>query len=338
MREMNYMAISIKDVAREADVSIATVSRVLNEIDVVNDDTKQRVLDAIKKLKYRPNIVARSLKTQRTRTIGIIIPDISSQFYPEIVRGAEDVSNIYNYNIILCNADKDTEKEVEYLMVLREKMVDGVLYMSSSMEEDVIDTINQLEVPIVLIETQDKDKLFPSVTIDNEKAAYEAVTYLVNKGNKKIAYIGTSENAINASALRYVGYKRALIESGLEVEEDSVYFSGLKSKDGYEGMSSIISKTSVDAVFCASDDIAIGAINALRDNNIRVPEDVDIVGFDDSYAAAMYYPKLTTVAQPTYDMGSVAMRMLIKIIDKKELEQKYYVLPHQLVKRNSCKK
>lgn len=332
------MAISIKDVAKEADVSIATVSRVLNDIDVVNDDTKKRVLDAIKDLGYRPNIVARSLKTQKTRTIGIIIPDISSQFYPEIVRGAEDVSNIYNYNIILCNTDQDTEKEIEYLMVLREKMVDGVLYMSSSLEQGVIDTINELQVPIVLIETEDKEKLFPSVTIDNEKASYDAVTYLIEKGNSKIAYVGTSGDALNAGAIRYHGYKRALSEKNLKFDKDIIRFGGLKVKDGYESMNSIISKCSVDAVFCGSDEIAIGAINSLRDNNIKVPDDVDVVGFGNSYYSSIYYPKLTTMSEPTYDMGSVAMRMLIKIIDKKELEHKYYVLPHELIKRDSCKK
>lgn len=332
------MAVSIKDVAKEADVSIATVSRVLNDIDVVNDDTKERVLDAIKRLGYRPNIVARSLKTRKTRTIGIIIPDISNQFYPEIVRGAEDASNIYNYNIILCNTDQDTEKEIEYLMVLKEKMVDGVLYMSSSLEDEVLNTINELKIPIVLIETQDKENLFPSVTIDNEKASYDAVTYLAEKGNKKIAYIGTPEDALNAGAARYRGYKKALSKKKLKFDESIVRFGGLKVKDGYESMNSIISKCSVDAVFCGSDEVAIGVINSLRDNNIKVPDDVDVIGFGNSYYSSIYYPKLTTMGEPTYDMGSVAMRMLIKIINKEPLEQKDYVLMHELIKRDSCKK
>lgn len=146
------MAASIKDVAKEAGVSIATVSRVLNDVDVVNEETKKKVLAAIKKLGYRPNIVARSLKTQKTSTIGIIIPDISNQFYPEIVRGAEDVANIYDYNIMLCNTDLDIEKETEYLKVLKEKMVDGVLYMSNSLNKDTIRLINELQIPTVLVE------------------------------------------------------------------------------------------------------------------------------------------------------------------------------------------
>lgn len=171
------MATSIKDVAKEAGVSIATVSRVLNDIDVVNEDTKKKVLDAIKKLGYRPNIVARSLKTQRTKTIGILLPDISNQFYPEIVRGAEDVSNIYDYNIILCNSDLDIEKEKEYLRVLREKMVDGVIYMSSSLNEEILELINELDIKTVLVETKDKEGVLPSVTIDNVKLAMIVQSY-----------------------------------------------------------------------------------------------------------------------------------------------------------------
>jgi LacI family transcriptional regulator len=175
------MATSIKDVAKEANVSIATVSRVLNNVDVVNEDTKKKVLEAIKKLDYRPNIIARSLKTQRTKTIGIIIPDISNQIYPEVVRGAEDVANIYDYNIILCNTDLDPEKEMEYLRVLGEKMVDGVIYISNSLEEDIVKTINNSNMPLVLIETNGKESQFPSVVIDNKQAGMDAVNYLLKR-------------------------------------------------------------------------------------------------------------------------------------------------------------
>ena len=332
------MATSIKDVAKEAGVSIATVSRVLNDVDVVNEETKKKVLAAIKKLGYRPNIVARSLKTQKTRTIGIIIPDISNQFYPEIVRGAEDVANIYDYNIMLCNTDLDIEKEMEYLKVLKEKMADGVLYMSNSLESKILDLIKQLQLPMVLVETTNEKESIPSVTIDNEKAAYEGVTYLIKNGNKNIAYIGENTDMANANAIRYKGYRKALEENNLELDKSKVYFGNVKAKDGYKGMSEILSKTKVDSVFCTSDEVAMGAINALRDNNIRVPEDVDVMGFGNIYSASIFYPKLTTVAQPTYDMGSVGMRKLIKLINKQGLEKKKYVLSHKLIERDSCKK
>lgn len=332
------MAASIKDVAKEAGVSIATVSRVLNDVDVVNEDTKKKVKDAIKKLGYRPNIIARSLKTQRTRTIGILVPDISSQFYPEVVRGAEDVANIYGYNIMLCNSDLDIEKEKEYLRVMKEKMVDGVLYMSSSLQEEIVELINELQVTTVLVESKDEKGIIPSVSIDNELAAYEATKYLLDKQGKDIAFIGVHKDGANAWSSRFTGYERAIKESGLELNENIIYFNDLRPISGYEGVKAMLEKgAKFDSIFCASDEVAMGAINALRDNGINVPGDVNVVGFNDIYIASLFYPRLTTISQPMYDMGSVAMRMLIKLVNHQELEQTQFVLPHDLVERDSCK-
>jgi len=332
------MAASIKDVAKEAGVSIATVSRVLNDIDVVNEETKKKVQEAIQKLGYRPNIVARSLKTQRTKTIGILIPDISSQFYPEIVRGAEDVSNIYDYNVILCNSDLDAEKEKEYLRVLKEKMVDGVLYMSSSLKPDITELIRELDLKTVLVESSDEEGTFPSVTIDNVKAGYDAANYIINKGNKDIAYIGVAKDAGNAWGHRYKGFEKAMKEHNIEINKDMVFFGDLRTETGYKGIAQILKKaSSIDAVVCASDEIAMGAINALRENQLSVPQDVDVIGFNNIYSARVYYPNLTTVAQPMYDMGSIAMRMLIKLINQKTIEQGHYVLDHEIIERDSCK-
>lgn len=332
------MATSIKDVAREAGVSIATVSRVLNDIDVVNEDTKKKVLDAIKLLGYRPNIVARSLKTQRTKTIGILIPDISSQFYPEIVRGAEDVANIYDYNVILCNSDFDVMKEKEYLRVLKEKMVDGVIYMSSSLNEEILDLINELDLKTILVETSDKEGALPSVTIDNVSAAYEGTKYLIEKGLKEFAFIGVKEDTMNAWGERYLGFEKAIKEANLKVEDDLVYFKNLKVKTGYEAIEKFVeSNKKFDSIICASDEIAIGAINALRENGINVPEDVSVIGFNNNAVSSYFHPRITTISQPSYDMGSVAMRMLIKLLNKKELEQGHYVLDYELIKRDSTK-
>ena len=330
------MATSIKDVAREAGVSIATVSRVLNDIDVVNEDTKKKVVDAIKKLGYRPNIIARSLKTQRTKTIGILVPDISNQFYPEIVRGAEDVSNIYDYNIILCNSDLDIKKEKEYLRVLKEKMVDGVLYMSSSLSPEIMDIINELDLKTILVETSDKEGRLPSVTIDNVKASSDSTGFLISKGLKHIAFIGTERDSLNAWNDRYVGYENAMKKAGMEINPNLIHLSSIKMKSGYEAVLKFIkSGDRFDGIVCASDEIAMGAINALRDNSIEVPKDVSVVGFNDNFAASIFYPKITTISQPTYDMGSVAMRMLIKILTKKPLEESQFVLEHELIERDS---
>ena len=332
------MATSIKDVAKEAGVSIATVSRVLNDIDVVNEDTKKKVLDAIKKLGYRPNIVARSLKTQRTKTVGILVPDISSGFYPEIVRGAEDVANIYDYNVILCNSDFDSEKEKEYLRVLKEKMVDGVIYMSSSLQEETLDIINELNLTTVLVETKDKEESLPSVTIDNTKASKEATNYLLNKGLTKVAFAGTKKDSMNAWGDRYIGYEEALKENGFNVDEELVYSGGLKVKSGYEAVDYFENRNKeYDAIVCASDEIAMGVINALRDKGKKVPEDVSVVGFNDNFMSSVFYPKITTIKQPSYDMGSVAMRMLIKMLNKRELDESQFVLDYALIERESCR-
>lgn len=332
------MATSIKDVAKEAGVSIATVSRVLNDIDVVNEDTKNKVLEAIKTLGYRPNIVARSLKTQRTKTIGILVPDISSQLYPDIVRGAEDVSNIYDYNVILCNSDFDVEKEKEYLRVLREKMVDGVIYMSSSLNKEILDLINELDLKTILVETRDKDGVLPSVTIDNVKASYTGTKYLIDNGNKNLAFVGVKAENKNAWGDRYLGFENAMKDANIKVDEDLVFFDTLKVKSGYDAaMQFIKSKKKLNGVVCASDEIAIGVINGLRDNGIKVPEDVSVIGFNNNYIASIFYPKLTTISQPSYDMGSVAMRMLIKLLNNKELEEGHYTLDYSLIKRNSTK-
>ncbi|WP_418223048.1 LacI family DNA-binding transcriptional regulator [Clostridium isatidis] len=332
------MATSIKDVAKEAGVSIATVSRVLNDIDVVNEDTKKKVLDAINKLGYRPNIVARSLKTQRTKTIGILVPDISSGFYPEIVRGAEDVSNIYDYNVILCNSDFDDEKEKEYLRVLREKMVDGVIYMSSSLQSEILDLINELNIKTVLVETKDKEERLPSVTIDNIKASEEITNYLINKGRRKIAFVGAKKESLNAWVDRFIGYEKALKDNGLELDEDLIFTKGLKVKSGYDAVEHFEnSKKPYDAVVCASDELAVGVINALRERGKKVPEEVSVVGFNNNEIAELFYPKITTIKQPSYDMGSVAMRMLIKLLNKKGLEQSQFVLDYELIERESAK-
>lgn len=331
------MAASIKDVAREAGVSIATVSRVINNVNVVNEDTKKKVNEAIDKLHYSPNIVAQSLKTQRSRSIGILVPDISSQVYPEIVRGAEDVANMYDYSIILCNSDFDIAKEKKYIKVMKEKMVDGLIYMSSSLDPEILEYINDINMKTVLVESTEDEKTLPSVTIDNRQAAHEAVKLLIDRGHHQIAYIGIKKERRNAWAKRYDGYVDALKEAGLPVDENLCFYGDLKAPTGYKGINTILETNKIDAVFCGSDEIAMGVINGLRDKGLNVPEDVSVMGFNDIYEASIFYPKITTVAQPLYDMGSVAMRILVKKLRNEPGDQEHFVLPYQIIERDSVK-
>lgn len=332
------MSISIKDVAKEAKVSIATVSRVLNGIEVVNEETQKRVREAVEKLGYRPNIIARSLKTQRTRTIGILIPDISNSLYPEIVRGIEDVANIYNYNIILCNSDLNLDKEKEYIYVLKEKMVDGLLFMSNSLDEDVLNILQKLNMKTVLIETTVDNKNIPNITIDNINAAKEGVNKLISNGRKKILYIGDHEEALNASAHRFKGYKQALSENGIKFDKKLVCFCKPFLNNGYDYIEKKLKdKVAFDGVFCTCDELAMGAINALRNNNVNVPEDCEVVGFNNILMSSVFHPKLTTVDPSSYDLGSIGMRVLLKIINNEHVDNLNYVVPHHLIERESTK-
>ena len=182
------------------------------------------------------------------------------------------------------------------------------------------------------------DGLLPSVTIDNVKGCYDSTKLLIDKGLKNIAFIGTDKDTMNAWGDRYLGYEKAMKEAGLNIDPELVYFSSIKVKTGYEGISKFLEMgKKFEGVVCASDDIAMGAINALRDNNLEIPKNVSVIGFNDNFAASIFYPKITTVSQPTYDMGSVAMRMLIKLLNKQELEKSHFVLDHELIERESTK-
>lgn len=332
------MSISIKDVAKEAGVSIATVSRVLNGVEVVNEDTQKRVRDAVKKLGYRPNVIARSLKTQKTRTIGILIPDISNPLYPEIVRGIEDVANIYNYNIILCNSDLNTDKEREYIYVLKEKMVDGLLFMSNSLSNGVLEILQKLDIKTVLIETTVNNKSIPNITINNIEASKQAVNKLISNGRDRILYIGDHKDALNVSYYRFKGYIDALNENNLIIDEELFCFCKPFLNNGYKYVSEKIKNgIEFNGIFCVCDELAMGAINALRDNGINVPNDCEVIGFNNTLMSSVFYPKLTTIDPLSYDLGSIGMRMLLKIINNESVDNLNYIVPHRLIERETTK-
>ncbi|PAB60285.1 LacI family DNA-binding transcriptional regulator [Anaeromicrobium sediminis] len=329
------MAISIKDVAKMAEVSVATVSRVLNKNTNVKEETEKRVLDAIEKTGYKPNAIARSLKVKNTRTIGIMIPDISSNFFPEVVRGIEDVANEFNYNIILCNTDLDREKESKYLDILVEKQVDGIIYMSNTFTDQLAEKVKKMGIEIVLISTDYKD--LPSITIDNVKASKDAVDYLIEKGYENIALIGGQMTDPNAGLPRYNGYINAMSHAGKTINKDFIVEGNYKFESGYTGMKKLLElEKKPDAVFTVSDEMAVGIIRAVLESGYKVPKDMAVIGFDNTNMAKMTYPSLTTLSQPLYEMGAVGMRLLTKLLNKEEVENHKIVLEHELIKRESA--
>src|SRR5699024_1460641 len=227
-RRRLIMSITIYDVAREANVSMATVSRVVNGNPNVKPTTRKKVLETIDRLGYRPNAVARGLASKKTTTVGAIIPDISSTFFSELTRGIEDIATMYKYNIILSNSDQNKEKEIHLFNTMLEKQVDGIVYMSGAVTEDHINQFKKARVLVVLAATSDQSKSMPSVNIDYEQAAFEATKHLIETTKAQPALITGGEDIQN-NGLKYQGYMRALKEANITIEESFV----IESESGY---------------------------------------------------------------------------------------------------------
>jgi LacI family transcriptional regulator len=334
--ERIIVTVTIYDVAREAGVSMATVSRVVNNNPNVKPQTRKKVFEAIERLGYRPNAVARGLASKKTTTVGVVIPDIANAIFAEVARGIEDIANMYHYNIILCNADKRKDKEIRVINTLLEKQVDGLLFMGGTVTEEHLQAFSTSNVPIVLCATTDEKGGIPSVDIDHEGAAFDAVSKLIQEGHRNIAMIsGTLQDPANGYA-RFQGYKRALEKAGLKYREDYVRVGNYKYESGIEATQYFLELSErPTAIFAATDEMAIGAIHSLQDAGVAVPADISVISVDNSRMASMVRPQLTTVAQPMYDIGAVSMRLLTKLMKKESVENVKVTLPHELVSRQS---
>ena len=330
---------SLKDVAKKAGVGLGTASRVLNNNPSVSKETKELVLKAMEELNYTPNAIARSLKLNSTKTIGVIIPDITSEYYPEVVRGIEDMAKISEYNILLCNTDLCEEKEIKAIKMLLEKKVDGILFMSNTIGKELNYELKLIGVPTIFISTKDSEGTFINVNIDNELASFEGVNYLCSLGHKKIAMLAGVFKDPNSGVPRIKGYKKALLENNIEINEDYILEGDYTFKAGYLNMKKILSSNErPTAVFAASDTMALGAAKAILESGYKIPEDISLLGFDGIELGEYFYPPLTTISQPRYEMGKVGMQILEKIINKKDIDTKSIMMKHTLIKRGSCKR
>ncbi len=329
------MSVTIYDVAREAGVSMATVSRVINGSANVKPSTRKKVLRVIEELGYRPNAVARGLASKKTTTIGVILPDISSAFFAELARGIEDIANMYHYNIILSNSDQNLDKELKLINNLLEKQVDGLLFLGGNVTEDHRRIFTTSPIPIVLVATADPKHELPSVRIDLKKASYDAVSFLLGKGHTRIAFLSESfQNAMGRA--RYEGYVEALKEYQVPVNENLIMEIYPTYEMALKGTKTLLSlSVPPTAIFAANDEIAVGAIHSIQDQGLKVPQDIEVVGFDNTRIAEMVRPMLTSVVQPMYDIGAVSMRLLTKLINQEEIQNMEVVLPHRIEFRQS---
>ena len=328
--------VTIYDVAREAGVSMATVSRVVNGNKNVKENTRKKVLEVIERLDYRPNAVARGLASKRTTTVGVVIPDITNTYFAALAKGIDDIAEMYKYNIVLANSDEDDEKEVAVVNTLFSKQVDGIIFMGYHLTEKIRSEFSRSRTPVVLAGTVDVEHQLPSVNIDYKNATADAVRHLL-KRNKKIAFVsGPLVDDINGK-VRLVGYKEALKEAGVNYSEGLVFESKYRYDDGYSLAERLVSSKATAAIV-TGDELAAGLLNGLADHGISVPEDFEIITSDDSQIARYTRPNLTTIAQPLYDLGAISMRMLTKIMHKEELEEREVLLPHGLTERKSTRK
>lgn len=330
---------SIADIAKIAGVSKATVSRVINnKSEGVGLETKEKILDIIHQLNYRPNSLARSVAISRSKMIGLIIPDISNLFYPAIVRGVSDYIQQYDYSLLLYNSDSNAELERKQLLSMVDKRVDGVILCSGVSNEAFLKEYRRYGVPLVLIgRIFDSYLSDGSITGDNEKGLRMSTQYIIGHGNRKILYL-EGNLATSGAMQRMAGYRRALEAAGIPYDEKLVYSGEFSIQYGYQAVQRAREAgVKFDAVVSGSDLIAIGAVKALREAGLRVWQDVEVIGFDNIELSKIFTPGLSTVSKPHYAMATEASRILLSCVEKEPVPLKHLIVETELVLRETTR-
>lgn len=334
--------LSIKDIARIADVGVSTVSRVLNNHPDVRDDTRERVLKIIEEYNYIPNNSARNLKRASTNNIGVLVKGIHNPFFSRMIKAVEEKINDKGYTMVLHYNDYNSNDVEAAIELIKEKRLRGLVCLGGDFDDLRDGQLQKMETSMVLTSinlTSDLNRdVFSSVTIENEKAAYEAVDYLCKLGHTNIGIIATGEGDKNVGQLRLKGYKRALDESGLPYDSKNIAFGHYTFRTGFEAMDELLNKNpSLTAVFVTSDIMAVGAAKSILSKDLRIPEDISIVGFDGIEYSEFYHPSITTVKQPVVQMGHKSIEILFNLIEGRR-ENQHMVFETKLLERESCKK
>ncbi len=336
------MAVTIEDIAREANVSKATVSRVINNTKAVSPELRERVYDIIKKNNFKPNSLARGLVTKQTRMIGIVIPDISNPVFGSLTKGINSVCQQMDYTLMVCESGGVQDREIELLEVLSDKSIDGVLFAGVDVNDTLIGKMKEKEYPVVLVtqEASASEGIIPTVVHDNIKATYDAVSFLISNGHKKVAFVSGPKHDYSSGKKRLQGYQSALRDNGIEVPDSYIEHGNFTFESGYECMKKIYEENSQlpTAIMLCSDLMAIGAMRFLKSAKIKIPDDISIMGFDDSEYAMYFTPELSTVRISYFAEGEKAAKELFKLMNgQKILLPKTYYLPHKIIRRNSIK-
>ncbi|MDR4945225.1 LacI family DNA-binding transcriptional regulator [Neobacillus cucumis] len=334
------MSITIQDIAKEAQVSISTVSRVINDSKTVSPELKKRVLEVIKRRDFKPNSLARGLITNKTNIIGIIVPDISNPVFGALTKGINNVCEQKNYTLMVCESGGKQEKEIELLKILEDKKIDGVLFAGVDVNTRLIGEMKKKEYPVVLVtqEASDGEELLYTVVHDNVQATYDAVSFLIENGHEKIAFIGGPENDYSSGQKRLKGFQLALKENEIVIPDSYIEHGDFSFDSGYNCMKKLYEENLIlpTAVMCCNDVMAIGAIRFLISAKVSVPNDISILGFDDSEMGKYFSPELTTVRISYFDEGVKAAKTVFKLLsNKNQTIPKTQFVSHKIIRRNS---
>ncbi|ANY75764.1 LacI family DNA-binding transcriptional regulator [Paenibacillus ihbetae] len=335
--------VTIYDIAKEAKVSAATVSRVLNNTAPVKESTRSKIMQIIHKYQFQPNALARSLLKKETGTIGVIMPDITNPFFPEVFSGIDRAASEMGYTFFLCDTLGDTRKESQYLHMLREKQVDGILFLGGrinlskcdpELAEEVVETASR--IPTVLINGNLPGTSLHRVILNEAKGAEMATQFLIDAGHRSIAFIAGNEE-MTTTAQKVRAFRRVMKKNGLEAAKDSVLYGDYSMASGESSMEKILARRErPTAVFCVNDLTAVGALKAAMKAGVSVPDEVSVIGFDDIPLASAIYPELTTVSQRMDLLGGTGVQVLHKMILKEKVKMLTVIEP-ELVVRNSTR-
>ncbi|RLE11988.1 LacI family transcriptional regulator [Candidatus Aerophobetes bacterium] len=339
---MKKKVISIDDIAKRAGVAKSTVSRILSGKGQFSEKTRSKVLRIAKKLNYKPNPIAKSLRSRTTKAIGLMLPNVTYPFYPEVIRGVEDVAFKNGYIVILCDTNESKKKESMYFEIFENRWIDGIIYAGITgepEEEEHIYAALKKKLPIVFIDREVEGHFTCTIMIDNEKAAFDATKYCLELGHRRIGFIrGVSreKKEIKIFTRRFEGYRKALFDYGLEIDPELIVEGDLTLESGVVAAKKLLERrVSFTAIFASNDLMAIGAMRELQRRGYRIPGDVSIIGLDDIPLASLVNPSLTTVAQPKYEIGVEATKLLLKRIENPQVPKRKIVLDTELVVRQS---
>ncbi|WP_198162665.1 LacI family DNA-binding transcriptional regulator [Halobacillus mangrovi] len=329
--------VTIKDVAKVANVSISTVSRVLNNSGYTSASTKEKVHKAVDELKFQKNMVATAMIKKQTSTLGLIIPDIKNIFYGELTRAIEDEAHKHGFNVILCNTDNDLSKESEYLNFLLRKGIDGIIFSTPEINDRNVREIMKTrpDLPLIILGSQVKDVRLDEVLVDNFEGGYQATKHLLELGHQKVGYIGGQPDSYS-TVERYKGYQEALEDYKVKLNNNYVKLDEFKIHSGYnKGLEMLSRKDRPTAIFAGNDAIAVGIYKAARELGLNVPEQLSVIGFDDSQFAEIVDPELTTIRTPISEMGQKTVELIVKIVKEGKNFKETVTFQPTLIERGS---